>query len=97
MNLHMEGKYVVVVKQFTNIPINHGPFKEKNEIASNFTEPVFLLCHLLINASESLAFPKNSDRNQSYFNLQKDFQNQKLIIFFFFPPQADILVFSITS
>ena len=32
--------------------------------------------HLLINASESLVFPKNSDGNQSYFILQKDFQSE---------------------
>ena len=30
------------VKQFTDIPINRGPFKEKNETGSNFTVPVFL-------------------------------------------------------
>ena len=32
----------VVVKQFTDIPINRGLFKEKTETGSNFTVPVFL-------------------------------------------------------
>ena len=32
----------LVVKQFTYIPINRGPFKEKTKIGLNFTVPVFL-------------------------------------------------------
>ena len=64
----------VVVKQFNDIPINRRTFKEKTETGSNFTIPVSAICHLLVNASESLVFRKNSDSNQSYFNLQTDFQ-----------------------
>ena len=33
---------MVVVKQFTNIPINRSPFKEKTETGLNFIVPVFL-------------------------------------------------------
>ena len=33
---------LLVVKQFTDIPINRGPFKKKkNETGSNFTVPYF--------------------------------------------------------
>ena len=32
----------IVVKRFSDIPINHGLLKEKNETGSNFTVPVFL-------------------------------------------------------
>ena len=31
-----------MVKQFTDIPINFGPFKEKTKTGSNLTVPVFL-------------------------------------------------------
>ena len=48
----------LVVKQFTDIAINRGLFKEKTETSSNFTVPVFLQCHLLFNASEGLVLPK---------------------------------------
>ena len=79
---------LIVVKQFTNRPINFGLSVQRK------SKPVRILpyryfCniyHLLFNASESLVFQKHSDRNQSYFNLQKDFQKRKLIIFF--PPLA---------
>ena len=47
----------------------------------------FTICYF-VTVSESLVFPKNSYRNQSYFKLQKDFQKRKSIIFFFFPPLA---------
>ena len=61
--------------------------KSRNRIELYRTS-ISAVCHLLIHASESLVFPKNSDRNQLYFNLQKDFRKQKRIIFFFFPPLA---------
>ena len=71
------------MKQFTDIPINRGPFKEKTKTGWNFTVTgISAICHLLINASESLVFPNSSDRNQWYFNLQKDFQRLKLIFLF---------------
>ena len=68
-----------------NPAINHSLFKEKTETSSNFTIPVFLQYVISSLMHQSLVFPKNSHRNQLYFNLQKDFQKQKLIIFFFFP------------
>ena len=33
---------LILVKQFTDIPINRGPFKERTEIGSNYTVLVFL-------------------------------------------------------
>ena len=77
----------IVVKQFTDIPINRSVFKEKTETATNFYRTgISAIFHLLFNTSESLVFPKKSVRNRSYFSLQKDFQKQKLFIFF--PPMA---------
>ena len=88
----MERVKICCFKWWNSLPINHDPFQEKNETSSNFTVPVFLtICHL-IYVSESLVFPKNSDRNQSFFNLQEDFQKRKLIIFFFFLPLAVLYV-----
>ena len=80
--------FYVVVKQFTDILINRGPFLEKNETGSNFTIPVFLQYVISLMHQKVLFFPKDSDRNQAYINLQKDFYKLKLIIFFFFPPLA---------
>ena len=42
MHLKIAGGYTLVVKQFTDIPINRGMFKENTETGSNFTLPVFL-------------------------------------------------------
>ena len=83
----------LVVNQFTDIPINRGPFKEKTETGSNFTTPVFLQYVISsIMHQKVWFFQKKSDRNQSYLNLLKDFQKRKLIIFFLFPPLAVLYV-----
>ena len=75
----------LVVKRLTDIPINRGMYEEKNKTALNFTVPVFL--QYVIYCIRKSAFPpKSFDRNRSYFNLEKDFQKRKLIIFFSFPP-----------
>ena len=78
-------EFFLVVKQLTDI--NCGPFKEKNETSLNFTVLVFLQYVISSLMHKKFWFaPKNFDRNQWYFILQKDFQRRKLIIFFFFPP-----------
>ena len=77
------------MKQFTNIPINRGPFKENTETSSNFTILVFLQYVISSLMHQKVWFSqKNSDRNRSYFKLLKDFQKRKLIILYFFPPLA---------
>ena len=79
---------LIVVKQFTDIPIYLGPFKERTKTGrfQFYRTGISAICHHLFNASESLVFQKNSNRNRSYFNLHENFQKRKLIIFFFFPP-----------
>ena len=78
----------VVVKQFTDIPINQGLLEEKNETGSNFTILVFLHYFIFSLMHQKVwSSPKNI-RIRSYFSLQKDFQKRKLFIFFFFPPTA---------
>ena len=78
-----------VVKQFTDIPINCGPFKEKNKTGSNFTVLVFLQYVISSIMYQKVWFSKLilAEINLK-FHLKKDFQKRKLIIFFFFPPLA---------
>ena len=75
---------LIVALSSTNATKNRNRFEF-------YRADISVIC-LLINASASLVFPKNSDRNQSYFNLQKDFQRRKLIYSFFFPPLAVLQV-----
>ena len=80
---------LIVVKQFTNIPINHGPFKEKPKTCSNFTVPVFLQYIISSLMHQKVWFsPKNWQK--SIVNLQKDFQKRKLIIYFLFPATGSV-------
>ena len=82
----VNGGFLLVVKQFTDILINRGLFKEKKNRFEFYHTAITATRHFFFNASESLVFPKHYDRNRLYFNLQKDFQKRKLIIFF--PPLA---------